>query len=497
MSSATAKADVVEATIMTAYQRRTAKRASRMSPRAVGFVHILWRAAILSLSASALAAQVPAFPASFKTQTIVTNGTSIFVRVGGTGPAVVLLHGSGESGDMWAPLAATLVRDHTVIVPDLRGMGLSSHPAGGYDKKTQAGDIAGVLAALHIGKVSLVTHDIGNMVGFAYVITHQDNVTKFALLDAPVPGVGPWDELLKNPILWHFHFGGPDMERLVKGRERIYLDRFWNEFSADPKHWDEASRQHYALLYARDGAMHSSFEQFHAFDQDAIDNRAFLTKGKLTMPILAIGGAKSFAATMAVVMRGASDNVQEVVIPNAGHWLMEENPTATIAAIDAFLKVTPATPGEAEQRLSLTDIATRAKGGAGAGTSGVVGITTTVLSGDPTKAAPYTIEIRVPANTRIAAHSHRDDRSAVVVSGTWWFGYGTAAADSLAKPLPPGSFYTEPAGKDHFAMTRSEPAVVYITGVGPTDTRYVVEQTARRKTPRPVLGSEGLRATGN
>ena len=294
-------------------------------------------ALLLVLALPALAS-VPPFPPGFKTSTIAANGARIFVRIGGQGPAVVLLHGYGETGDMWAPLAAALARDHTVIVPDLRGMGLSSHPAGGYDKKTQGGDVAGVLDALKIDKVELVTHDIGNMVGYAFAAEQPARVTKFALLDAPLPGVGPWDEILKSPLLWHFRFGGPDMERLVKGRERIYLDRFWNEFSADPKNFDEASRRHYARLYARPGAMHSGFEQFKAFDQDAIDNKAFLAKGPLSMPVLAIGGEKSFGPMMAVVMRAAATDVKEVVVPRSGHWLMEENPAATIAAITDFLR---------------------------------------------------------------------------------------------------------------------------------------------------------------
>src|SRR5712672_1717889 len=274
--------------------------------------------------------RVHPFPGDFHAQEIETNGVTIHVRVGGQGPAVVLLHGYGETGDMWAPLAARLARGHTVIVPDLRGMGLSSHPAGGYDKKTQAGDVAAVLDTLKIDKVDLVTHDIGNMVGYAFAAGQPGRVTKFALLDAPLPGVGPWDEILKSPLLWHFRFGGPDMERLVKGRERIYLDRFWNEFSADPKKFDEASREHYARLYARPGAMHSGFAQFAAFDQDAIDNKAFLGKGLLTMPVLAVGGQKSFGPMMATVMRFAATDVKEAVVPNAGHWLMEENPADTI-----------------------------------------------------------------------------------------------------------------------------------------------------------------------
>ena len=283
-------------------------------------------------------AGVPPYPPGFKTQMIATNGTRIYVRVGGKGPAVVLLHGYGETGDMWAPLAARLARNHTVIAPDLRGMGLSDHPADGYDKKTQGKDISGVLDALKVGKVDLVTHDIGNMVGFAFAEEQPDRVKKFVLMDAPVPGVGPWEEILKNPLLWHFRFGGPDMERLVKGRERIYLDRFWNEFSADPKNFDEASREHYAKLYALPGAMHSGFEQFHAFDQDALDNKAFVARGPLSMPVLAIGGEKSFGLTMAVVMRAAASNVQPVVIAHSGHWLMEENPTDTISAVVDFLQ---------------------------------------------------------------------------------------------------------------------------------------------------------------
>jgi pimeloyl-ACP methyl ester carboxylesterase len=291
----------------------------------------------LFLSASALAAIQP-FPASFGTENVITNGTQIYVRVGGAGPAVALLHGYGETGDMWAPLAAELVRDHFVIVPDLRGLGLSSRPAGGYDKKTQAEDVAGVLDSLKVDKVDLVTHDIGNMVGYAFAAQHPERVRKFVVIDAPLPGIGPWDDIVRGHALWHFSFYGPDAERLVKGRERIYLDRFWNEFSADPKKFDEASRKHYAKFYAAAGAMHAGFEQFKAFDQDAADNKTFVAKGMLTMPVLAVGGEKSFGPMMGTVMRAAATNVQTAVVPNSGHWVMEENPAATIKLIVDFLK---------------------------------------------------------------------------------------------------------------------------------------------------------------
>jgi pimeloyl-ACP methyl ester carboxylesterase len=277
------------------------------------------------------------FPPKFNRTEVATNGTTIHVRFGGTGPAVVLLHGYGETGDMWAPLAIDLARDHNVVVPDLRGMGLSSKPAGGFDKKTQAGDLVGVLDVLKVDRADLVTHDIGNMVGYAFAAQYPRRVTRFVLIDAPLPGVGPWEEILKNPLLWHFRFGGPDMERLVAGRERIYLDRFWNEFSATPSRFSEAAREHYAKLYALPGAMHSGFMQFAAFDQDAVDNQRFLANGKLSMPVLALGGEKSFGTTMAKIMQFAASDVHGGVVPDSGHWIMEENPMATISMVRAFL----------------------------------------------------------------------------------------------------------------------------------------------------------------
>jgi pimeloyl-ACP methyl ester carboxylesterase len=293
----------------------------------------------LSFAAAPSSAQVPPYPSTFRTQDLGVNGTTIHVRVGGKGPAVLLLHGYGETGDMWAPLAANLARDHTVVVPDLRGMGLSSKPPTGFTKMNQATDVADVLDALKIERADVVAHDIGNMVAFAMAEKYSTRVTKLVVIDAPIPGIGPWEEILKNPLLWHFRFGGPDMERLVQGRERIYLDRFWNEFSADPKHFTEASREHYAALYALPGAMHSGFEQFHAFDQDAIDNRAWeAAHGKLAMPVLALGGQKSFGTQMADVMRAGASNVEGGVVPGSGHWIMEENPTATIEMVTDFIR---------------------------------------------------------------------------------------------------------------------------------------------------------------
>jgi pimeloyl-ACP methyl ester carboxylesterase len=286
------------------------------------------------------AAQVKPFPPSFRTQEIVTEGATLHVRIGGQGPGVVLIHGFGDTGDMWIPLAAELEKDHTVVVPDLRGMGLSSHPADGYDKKTQAADIRAVLTQLGLDHTAVVGHDIGTMVAYAYAARYPDKTDRLVVMHAPVPGIPPWDEIVRSPLLWHSDFGGPDMERLVAGRERIYLDRFWNEFAGDPTKIDEAMREHYAKLYALPGAMRSAFAQFRSIRQDAKDNIASMAT-KLTMPVLAIGGDKSFGANEAIVMRNAAANVSELVIPNSGHWLMEEQTAPTIAAVSAFLSTKP------------------------------------------------------------------------------------------------------------------------------------------------------------
>jgi len=281
---------------------------------------------------------VEPFPSGFHTQEINTNGTTLHVRIGGQGAAVVMLHGFGDTGDMWAPAAAALVKNHTVVVPDLRGMGLSTHPEQGYTKKNQAVDIAGVMDALKISSADLVTHDIGNMVGYALAAQYPTRITKWVVIDAPLPGIGNWEEIKQSPLLWHFNFRGPDEERLVAGRERIYLDRFYNELSADPKKIDEATRQHYAALYARPHAMHDAFEQFGAFNQDAIDNKALLAKGgKLTMPVLALGGEKSFGTAQADTLRFVATNVTMGIVPGSGHWIMDENPKATTALILDFL----------------------------------------------------------------------------------------------------------------------------------------------------------------
>lgn len=299
--------------------------------------HPIVLAVALFAAALTLAQNPPSLPSSFRSATIHSpEGADIFVRSGGSGPVVVLIHGYAENSDSWAPLAADLMKDHTVVVPDLRGIGRSSKPEGGYDKKTQAKDMRAVVTALGYDRTSVVAHDIGNMVAYAYASLYPDKVERLVVMDAPIPGIEPWNDLLLNPALWHFNFRGPEAEKLVAGRERIYFDRIWNDFTGDRSKPDEATRNFFAATYAQPGGMRAGFAQFAAFSQDAKDNKIF-EQTKLPMPVLAVGGEKSFGATQAVIMRHVANNVQEAVVAGSGHWLLEERPAETVALIRGFL----------------------------------------------------------------------------------------------------------------------------------------------------------------
>jgi pimeloyl-ACP methyl ester carboxylesterase len=308
--------------------------------RTTAFVLGVAAAALLPCGATTARAGVKPFSAKFTAVSMPVGDATQYVRSGGEGPAVLLLHGFGDTGDMWQPLAEQLVNDHTVIVPDLRGMGLSSHPAAGYEKTSQARDLASILDRLSVGRVTLVTHDIGTMVGYAFAAQFPDRVTRWVAMDAPLPGLGSWDQQLVSPLVWHFNFRGPDVERLVAGRERILLDRFYNELSANPSAVDEDTRRHYAALYARPGAIHDAFSgQFGAFSRDAEENRALFARvGRLQMPVLAIGGDHSYGAGMKPELEYVATDVQGAVIADAGHWIMEEQPARAVAVIVRFVR---------------------------------------------------------------------------------------------------------------------------------------------------------------
>lgn len=269
------------------------------------------------------------------------NGVTIHYLKAGTGKTtLILLHGFGETSRMWIPMFDAFGKDYTVIAPDLRGLGDSSRPASGYDKKTAATDVRELVKSLGRARIHLVGHDIGLMVAYAYAAQYPDEVEKLALLEAPIPGVGDvWEKIYNDGRLWHFHFVDSRFAlSLVKGRERIFLDHFWEEMTTNPKAMPEADRQFYTKSYAQDGAMRAAFEYFKAFDkQDAEDNRKFAVR-KLPMPVLVIAGDKSMGDLLEVQAKIGADNVTALKLNDTGHWVVEERPAETEAALKKFFR---------------------------------------------------------------------------------------------------------------------------------------------------------------
>lgn len=296
---------------------------------------VLCGAALLVGAATALAAD---FGSGFSTRSIPADGATLSVAVGGSGPAVLLLHGYAESSRMWKPLAKALAPQFTVIAPDLPGIGDSSIPKTGLDMKTSAARVHAAVESLGYAKVRVVGHDIGLMVAYAYAAMYPQEVEKLALMDAFLPGVAGWEAVYNDPGLWHFRFHGPTPEALVKGRERTYFEHYWNDFAADKtRSIPEAERQAYAKEYARPGRMAAGWSYFASFPTTAMDF-ADLAKKQLAIPVLSIGGAKSLGVALGEQAKLISPNVKVIVLDNTGHWLMEERPQETIGALVDFLR---------------------------------------------------------------------------------------------------------------------------------------------------------------
>jgi pimeloyl-ACP methyl ester carboxylesterase len=292
--------------------------------------------------AAALIGNASAFPVNFgpgfTTRSVTVDGTTVSATVGGHGPAVVLLHGYAEDSRMWKPLAVALAPRFTIIAPDLPGIGNSSIPSSGLDMTTSARRIRDAVVALGYRNVFVVGHDIGLMVAYAYAAQYPSEVKRLALMDAFLPGVHGWEPIYNNPGLWHFRFHGPTPLALVRGRERIYFDYYWNDFAADPRHSiPEANRIEYTAAYSRPGRMESGWGYFASFPHTAVAF-AKLAQTKLTIPVLSIGGAKSLGVALGAQTRLVASNVTVVVVPNAGHWLMEEQRAATMSALEQFLE---------------------------------------------------------------------------------------------------------------------------------------------------------------
>ena len=273
----------------------------------------------------------------------VEPGLRLHYVTAGQGPrTVVLLHGFPQTWWQWQHVIPPLVEaGYRVVAPDYRGAGQSWRPAGGYDKKTMAGDIRRLLRE-HLGvdgPVAVVGHDIGLMVAYAFAQAYRDEVSELVVVDAPLPGTEVFDALRSDPRVWHFAFhGARDVaEMLVSGRERPYLQAFFNARSYVPI--GDADLDVYVSAYSAPGAMRAGFELYRAFDQDAADNRAALARdGKLTMPVLAVGGEISTSGELVEeMMREVADDVTGVRIARTAHWVPEENPEAFNRALLTFL----------------------------------------------------------------------------------------------------------------------------------------------------------------
>jgi pimeloyl-ACP methyl ester carboxylesterase len=275
----------------------------------------------------------------YQSQTAALNNARIhYLRAGAGKKVLVLIHGFGDTSHMWIPLFDEFGGDYTIIAPDMRGLGESSRPSTGYDKKTIAADIHELVRGLGYEKISLVGHDIGLMVAYSYAAQYPGEVERLALLEAPIPGIGDvWEKVYTTPLLWHFHFvHSPIALELVKGRERVFLEHFWLTLSPHPETFPEADRQLYAKAYGQEGAMRAAFEMFKNFNtQDAADNRKFAVT-KLSMPVLTIEGDKAMGGALEIQARIVADNVTSVVWSDTGHWLMEQRPAETKAALRKF-----------------------------------------------------------------------------------------------------------------------------------------------------------------
>ena len=265
------------------------------------------------------------------------NGLKLHYMTAGRGMPLILLHGYAETSLMWKPIIPVLAERFTVIAPDLPGIGDSDIPTDGLDMKSAAIRIHHLAKSLGVQKAEVVGHDIGLMVAYAYAAQFQAEVTKLVLMDAFLPGVEGWEAVYNNPNIWHFRFNGPTPEALVQGRERTYFAYFWNDLAADQtRSIPEADREAYIAAYSRPGRMHAGWAYFVSFLQAAKDF-AQLSKTKLSMPVLSIGGEKSLGEALGRQTKLVATDVTVIVLKDTGHWVLEERPKETTEALQKFL----------------------------------------------------------------------------------------------------------------------------------------------------------------
>jgi pimeloyl-ACP methyl ester carboxylesterase len=287
-------------------------------------------------SADTTASVAPAAPpANFKHMVASVGGLNIHYVIGGSGEPLVLLHGFGQNWYMWNRLLPEFSQHFTVIAPDLPGLGESGKPDSGYDKKTLAADIHGLIRQLGYDHILLAGHDIGLMVAYAYAAQFPSEVKKLALMDALLPGVEPVWSQVKASAWWFGFFGFPASGELVAGRERLFLTNFWPMVGHVRDAFTPEEVNEFVRAYAVKGATTAAFKWFGAFDQDARDNKEFM-KTKLKMPVLAMGGQYFGAGFLLDHCRLVAENVTASNIQGAGHWIVQENTAQVQTDLLAF-----------------------------------------------------------------------------------------------------------------------------------------------------------------
>lgn len=273
----------------------------------------------------------------------VRDGIRLHYRRGGTGPGMVLLHGFPQTGHMWRKVFSALAQRFTVVAPDLRGYGDSDRPAGGYDKRSMAADVAEVIGALGLGPVVLVGHDRGARVAHRFALDHPSLLTRLVLLDiAPTYDVFQQMDQHGARERWHWLFHlVPDLpEALVAGREEIYLRYCYRAWSWNPAAIEEEAVQEYVRCFRQPGAMRAAFEDYRAggaidLEHDAVDRGKKI--GTPTLVLWGVAGRMPQARDMLAVWRGRCESVEGGAIADCGHFIPEEQPAPLLQAILKFV----------------------------------------------------------------------------------------------------------------------------------------------------------------
>ncbi|MFD4658696.1 alpha/beta fold hydrolase [Kitasatospora sp. NPDC058444] len=288
------------------------------------------------------APELPAgFTRTFTSRYVDTGRLRLHAVTGGEGPPLLLLAGWPQSWYAWRLLMPALARDFRVVAVDPRGVGLSDKPLDGYDTGTLARDLVELMDALGHHRFAMVGHDVGMWTGYALAADHPDRLDRLAVAEAAIPGLSPTPPLFgsqdANDRLWHFAFNRLDglNEQLVSGREHLYFGHQFATKSAKPLP-DHAVRYYAELLAADAQALRCSFEFYRALDTTIAQNQRRATR-RLSLPVLAIGGARNLGASVGATMKLAADDVESLVLPDCGHYPPEEAPEAMLAALTAFL----------------------------------------------------------------------------------------------------------------------------------------------------------------